>query len=300
MSMNFVKKLLIPAEVKKEYPLPQKVVEAKQRRDAEIRDVITGKSDKFLVIIGPCSADSPEPVMDYVHRLAKVQDKVGDRLILIPRIYTNKPRTTGEGYKGMIHQPDPEKQPDVFAGLVAVRSLHTRVIEETGLTSADEMLYPENYRYLDDLLSYVAIGARSVEDQHHRMTVSGMDVPAGMKNPTSGDLSVLLNSVVAAHAEHTFIYRGWEVNTNGNPGSCCPARRDQQTRKCYPELPLRRPDPASRAVRKARSRQSGSHRRHEPLQFRQKISGADPHCSGGPAQPQLFSGAEKAGQRLYD
>ncbi|MCC8046385.1 MAG: 3-deoxy-7-phosphoheptulonate synthase [Clostridiales bacterium] len=217
MSMNFVKKLLIPAEVKKQYPLPQKVVEAKQRRDAEIRDVITGKSDKFLVIIGPCSADSPEPVMDYVHRLAAVQDKVGDRLILIPRIYTNKPRTTGEGYKGMIHQPDPEKQPDVFAGLVAVRSLHTRVIEETGLTSADEMLYPENYRYLDDLLSYVAIGARSVEDQHHRMTVSGMDVPAGMKNPTSGDLSVLLNSVVAAQAGHTFIYRGWEVNTTGNP-----------------------------------------------------------------------------------
>ncbi|MCD8105437.1 MAG: 3-deoxy-7-phosphoheptulonate synthase [Lachnospiraceae bacterium] len=217
MSMNFVKKLLIPAEVKKQYPLPQKVVEAKQRRDTEIRDVITGKSDKFLVIIGPCSADSPEPVMEYVYRLAAVQEKVSDRLILIPRIYTNKPRTTGEGYKGMIHQPDPEKQPDVFAGLVAVRSLHTRVIEETGLTSADEMLYPENYRYLDDLLSYVAIGARSVEDQHHRMTVSGMDVPAGMKNPTSGDLSVLLNSVVAAQAGHTFIYRGWEVNTTGNP-----------------------------------------------------------------------------------
>ncbi|MCD7819179.1 MAG: 3-deoxy-7-phosphoheptulonate synthase [Lachnospiraceae bacterium] len=216
MSMNFVKKLPIPAEVKKEYPLSAKVVEIKQRRDAEIRDVFLGKSDKFLVIIGPCSADSPEPVLDYVHRLAKVQDKVGDRLILIPRIYTNKPRTTGEGYKGMIHQPDPEKRPDVFAGLVAVRSLHTSVIEETGLTSADEMLYPENYRYLDDLLSYVAIGARSVEDQHHRMTVSGMDVPAGMKNPTSGDLSVLLNSVVAARASHTFIYRGWEVNTTGN------------------------------------------------------------------------------------
>ncbi|MCD7735845.1 MAG: 3-deoxy-7-phosphoheptulonate synthase [Lachnospiraceae bacterium] len=216
MSINFVKKLPIPAEVKKQYPLPPKVVEVKRRRDAEIRDVFLGKSDKFLVIIGPCSADSPEPVLDYVHRLAKVQDNVGDRLILIPRIYTNKPRTTGEGYKGMIHQPDPEKRPDVFAGLVAVRSLHTAVIEETGLTAADEMLYPENYRYLDDLLSYVAIGARSVEDQHHRMTVSGMDVPAGMKNPTSGDLSVLLNSVVAAQASHTFIYRGWEVNTTGN------------------------------------------------------------------------------------
>ncbi len=216
MPMNFVRKLPIPSEVKKEYPLPQKVVEIKERRDAEIRDVITGKSDKFLVIIGPCSADSPDPVLEYVHRLARVQEKVDDRLILIPRIYTNKPRTTGEGYMGMIHQPDPEKQPDVFEGLIAVRSLHTAVIEETGLTTADEMLYPENYRYLDDILSYVAVGARSVEDQHHRMTASGMNAPVGMKNPTSGDLSVLLNSVVAAQAGHTFIFRGWEVNTTGN------------------------------------------------------------------------------------
>ncbi len=217
MGMNFVRKLPIPMEVKKEYPLSEQVIETKKRRDAEIRDVFLRKSDKFLVIIGPCSADSPEPVLEYVHRLARVQEKVRDRLILIPRVYTNKPRTTGEGYKGMIHQPDPEKQPDVYKGLVAVRTLHIAVIEQTGLTSADEMLYPENYRYLDDLLSYVAIGARSVEDQHHRMTVSGMEVPAGMKNPTSGDLSVLLNSVVAAQAQHAFIYRGWEVNTSGNP-----------------------------------------------------------------------------------
>ncbi len=216
MPMNFVRKLPIPAEVKKEYPLPPKVVEIKKERDAQIRDIFYGKSDKFLVIIGPCSADSPEPVLEYVHRLAKVQEKVSDRLILVPRIYTNKPRTTGEGYKGMIHQPDPEKKPDVFAGLVAVRALHTAVIEETGLTTADEMLYPENYRYLDDILSYVAVGARSVEDQHHRMTASGIDAPVGMKNPTSGDLSVLLNSVVAAQAQHTFIFRGWEVNTTGN------------------------------------------------------------------------------------
>ncbi len=216
MSMNFVKKLPIPSEVKKEYPLPQKVIQTKEKRDAEIRAVISGNSDKFLVIIGPCSADSPDPVLEYVHRLAKVQEKVSDRLILVPRIYTSKPRTTGEGYKGMTHQPDPEKQPDVFAGLVAVRALHTAVIEETGLTTADEMLYPENYRYLDDILSYVAVGARSVEDQHHRMTASGMDAAVGMKNPTSGDLSVLLNSVVAAQAKHTFIYRGWEVNTSGN------------------------------------------------------------------------------------
>lgn len=216
MAMNFVKKLPIPAETKKMYPLSEKIVTIKKQRDEEIRKVFTGESDKFLVIIGPCSADNVDSVLDYLHRLSKVQDKVGDRMILIPRIYTNKPRTTGEGYKGLVHQPDPEKKPDMFAGIVAMRKLHAMAIEETGLTSADEMLYPENYRYLDDLLSYVAIGARSVEDQHHRMTVSGMDVPAGMKNPTSGDLSVMLNSVVAAQAKHNFIYRGWEVNTDGN------------------------------------------------------------------------------------
>lgn len=216
MSINFVKKLPIPAETKKLYPLSDKVIAIKKQRDAQIRDVFTGKSDKFLVIIGPCSADNVDATLDYTHRLAKVQDKVGDRLILIPRIYTNKPRTTGEGYKGLMHQPDPEKKPDLFAGIVAVRKLHALAIEETGLTSADEMLYPENWRYLDDLLSYVAIGARSVEDQQHRMTASGMDVPAGMKNPTSGDLSVMLNSVVAAQNKHNFVYRGWEVNTDGN------------------------------------------------------------------------------------
>ena len=213
MAINFVKKLPIPAE---EYPLPEKVVAIKKQRDAEIRNVFTGESDKFILIIGPCSADNVDSVMDYLYRLSKVQDRVGDKIILIPRIYTNKPRTTGEGYKGLMHQPDPEKKPDVFAGIVAMRKLHAMAIEETGLTAADEMLYPENWRYLDDLLSYVAIGARSVEDQHHRMTVSGMDVPAGMKNPTSGDLSVMLNSVVAAQAKHNFIYRGWDVNTDGN------------------------------------------------------------------------------------
>ncbi|MDO4633296.1 MAG: 3-deoxy-7-phosphoheptulonate synthase [Eubacteriales bacterium] len=217
MSFEFVKKLPIPAEIKKQYPVTEAVAAAKIKRDAEIRDVFTGASKKFLVIIGPCSADSEEPVMEYVHRLAKVQDKVGDRLILIPRIYTAKPRTTGEGYKGMIHQPDSEKKADMLAGLIAIRKLHMRVVEETGLTSADEMLYPENYWYLADLLSYCAIGARSVEDQHHRMTSSAMDIPAGMKNPTSGDLSVMLNSVVAAQSKHTFIYRGWEVNSTGNP-----------------------------------------------------------------------------------
>ena len=216
MSMHFDKKLPIPAEVKRQYPLPNEVRARKAARDQELRNIFTGKDDRFLIIIGPCSADSAEPVMEYVHRLEKLQDKVGDRIVLVPRIYTNKPRTTGMGYKGMLHQPDPEKQPDLLAGIVAIRQLHTRVIEETGFVAADEMLYPENYRYLDDLLGYVAIGARSVEDQQHRMTVSGMNVPVGMKNPTSGDLSVMFNSIQAAQSQHNFLYRGWDVTTDGN------------------------------------------------------------------------------------
>ena len=216
MSFEFVKKLPTPDEIRGEYPLPPELVKIKEARDAEITDVITGKSDKFLVIIGPCSADNEDSVCDYINRLAKVNEKVKDKLILIPRIYTNKPRTTGEGYKGMVHQPDPEKKPDFLAGLVAMRKMHIRAIQESGLTAADEMLYPENWRYVSDILSYVAIGARSVEDQQHRLTVSGFDVAAGMKNPTSGDLSVMLNSVYAAQHAHSFIYRGWEVNTTGN------------------------------------------------------------------------------------
>ena len=216
MSFEFIGKLPTPAEVKEMYPVTERVRKIKEEKDAMIRKVFTGESEKFLVIIGPCSADNEEAVCDYIGRLAKVQDKVGDRLILIPRIYTNKPRTTGEGYKGMLHQPDPEKKPDLRAGLIAIRKLHIRAIEESGLTAADEMLYPENWRYFSDILSYVAIGARSVEDQQHRLTVSGMDVPAGMKNPTSGDLTVMMNSVVAAQGGHTFIYRGWEVKTTGN------------------------------------------------------------------------------------
>ncbi len=216
MSFEFIKKLPTPAEIKEEYALPSHLAKIKEERDAEIRDVITGKSNKFLVIIGPCSADNEDSVCDYVNRLARVNEKVKDKLILIPRIYTNKPRTTGEGYKGMVHQPDPEKKPDFLAGLIAIRKMHIRAIEETGLTAADEMLYPENWRYVSDILSYVAIGARSVEDQQHRLTVSGFDVPAGMKNPTSGDFSVMLNSVYAAQHPHSFIYRGWEVNTTGN------------------------------------------------------------------------------------
>ena len=216
MSFEFIKKLPTPSEIKEEYPMPAELAALKAQRDLEISDVITGKSNKFLVIIGPCSADNEDSVCDYINRLSKVNEKVKDKLIIIPRIYTNKPRTTGEGYKGIVHQPDPEKKPDFLAGLIAMRKMHIRAIAESGLTAADEMLYPENWRYLSDILSYVAIGARSVEDQQHRLTVSGFDVPAGMKNPTSGDFSVMLNSVYAAQHPHSFIYRGWEVNTSGN------------------------------------------------------------------------------------
>lgn len=216
MSFEFIKKLPTPAEIRERFPLPENLVKIKEQRDAQIRDVLTGRSDKFLVIIGPCSADNETAVCDYVNRLAGVNEKVKDKLILIPRIYTNKPRTTGEGYKGIVHQPDPEGKPDFLAGLIAMRKMHIRSIAETGLTAADEMLYPENWRYVSDILSYVAIGARSVEDQQHRLTVSGFDVAAGMKNPTSGDLSVMLNSVYAAQHPHSFIYRGWEVQTTGN------------------------------------------------------------------------------------
>ena len=217
MSFEFVTKLPTPEEIRLQYPITEKIARVKAQRDQEIKDIFTGKSDRFLVIIGPCSADNEDSVCDYVGRLAKVQDQVGDRLLLIPRIYTNKPRTTGEGYKGLLHQPDPEKKPDVLAGLVAIRKLHMRAIEETGLTCADEMLYPENRSYLDDLLSYEAIGARSVENQQHRLTASSMDIPAGMKNPTSGDLAVMMNSIKAAQSAHNFIYRGCDVTTTGNP-----------------------------------------------------------------------------------
>ncbi|BFL46900.1 3-deoxy-7-phosphoheptulonate synthase [Lactonifactor longoviformis] len=217
MSFEFIKKLPTPNEIREQYPMTEKMAQIKAQRDDKIRRIITGESDKFLVIIGPCSADNEDAVCDYTSRLAKVQEKVADRVVIVPRIYTNKPRTTGEGYKGMVHQPDPGAKPDMLAGILAIRRMHMRSIEETGLTSADEMLYPENWRYLSDILSYVAIGARSVEDQQHRLTVSGMDVPAGMKNPTSGDYSVMLNSVVAAQHGHDFIYRGWEVKTSGNP-----------------------------------------------------------------------------------
>lgn len=217
MAMNFCRKLPIPKDIKELYPLSDEIKTVKAKRDAMIADVFTGKSDKFLLIIGPCSADNEESVMDYIHRLARVQEQVADKILIIPRIYTGKPRTTGTGYKGMLHQPDPTKAEDMLEGLIAIRKLHARAIEETKLTCADEMLYPENYRYLSDLLSYVAVGARSVEDQHHRLVASGMECAVGMKNPTSGALSVMFNSIQAAQVKQTFIYRGWEVTTDGNP-----------------------------------------------------------------------------------
>lgn len=216
MGMKINNELPHPIELKKEYPLSKEIQEIKAERDREIRDIFTGKSDKFVVIIGPCSADNEDSVCEYVSRLASLNEQVSDKLMLIPRIYTNKPRTTGEGYKGMLHQPDPDKDPDLLAGIIAIRKMHIRAMEETHLTSADEMLYPENRSYLDDILSYEAIGARSVENQQHRLTASGMDIPIGMKNPTSGDLSVMLNSVIAAQMGHRFIYRGMDVTTDGN------------------------------------------------------------------------------------
>lgn len=217
MAIHYKKEIISPDVLQELYPLTAEQKKQKEARDAMIKDVITGDSDLFLLIIGPCSADHEDSVCEYMTRLAAMQEKVKDKILIIPRIYTNKPRTTGEGYKGIVHQPDPEKGEDFMEGLIAMRKMHLRSISETGLFAADEMLYPENWPYISDILSYVAVGARSVEDQQHRMTVSGMDVPVGMKNPTSGDLSVMLNSCIAAQSRHTFLYRGYEVSTDGNP-----------------------------------------------------------------------------------
>lgn len=217
MPMNFHRKLPIPQDVKKEYSLTERMEQVKAARDESIRAVFDGSSDKFILVIGPCSADHNEPVLEYISRLRKIEEQVSDKIIIIPRIYTNKPRTTGQGYKGMLHQPDPDAKPDMYKGIVAIRELHLAALRDYDFSCADEMLYPENYRYLSDLLSYVAIGARSVENQQHRLTASGISAPVGMKNPTGGDLSVMMNSIVAAQSSHTFIYRGWEVTSDGNP-----------------------------------------------------------------------------------
>ena len=216
-NMDFKRKLPVPQEIKELYPLTAELTRIKAERDQQIADAFTGKSNKLMLIIGPCSADREDAVLEYCERLAFLQEKTADKLILIPRVYTNKPRTTGEGYKGLLHQPNPEKREDMLEGVIAIRRLHTNVLANTGLSTADEMLYPDNYRYLSDLLAYVAVGARSVENQEHRLVASGIAVPVGMKNPTSGDISVMLNSILAAQHSHTFIYRGWEVDTAGNP-----------------------------------------------------------------------------------
>ena len=217
MQMNFHRKLPIPQDVKTEYPLTEHMTQVKAERDKNIKAVFDGHSDKFILVIGPCSADHREPVLEYISRLRKIEEQVKDKIIIVPRIYTNKPRTTGQGYKGMLHQPDPESKPDMYKGIVAIRELHMTALRDYDFSCADEMLYPDNYRYLSDLLSYVAVGARSVENQEHRLVASGIDAPVGMKNPTGGDLGVMMNSIVAAQSSHTFIYRGWEVTSEGNP-----------------------------------------------------------------------------------
>ena len=216
-NMTFYRKLPIPKEIKEQLPISDELAKVRKKQIDEMTDIFTGKSDKLMLVIGPCSADSEAPVMEYVSRLRKVQDKVADKIMIVPRVYTNKPRTTGEGYKGMLHQPDPNAAPDLLKGIVAIRQLHLKVLSETGFAPADEMLYPENHRYLSDIIGYVAVGARSSEDQLHRLTASGIDVPVGMKNPTSGDISVMMNSIKAAQTGHTFLYRGWEVESKGNP-----------------------------------------------------------------------------------
>lgn len=214
--MIFERKLPIPMEVKALFPVSEDLQKIMENRAKEINDIFTGKSQKLALIIGPCSADNEDSVIDYIYRLRKLQDKVSDKIFMIPRIYTNKPRTTGSGYKGMLHQPNPNEKPDMYKGIVAIRELHIRALKETRFSCADEMLYPENLRYLNDVLGYIAVGARSVENQQHRLTASGVDIPVGMKNPTSGDISVMMNSIVAAQSRHTFLYRGWEVHSQGN------------------------------------------------------------------------------------
>ena len=217
MQMNFHRKLPIPERVKEDFPLTEKMAAKKEERDESIRKVFDGSSNKFILVIGPCSADQKEPVLEYLERLNRLEEEVSDRFVIVPRVYTNKPRTTGQGYMGMLHQPDPEVRPDMYKGIVAIRDLHMAALRDYGFSCADEMLYPENYRYLSDLLSYVAVGARSVENQQHRLTASGIEAPVGMKNPTGGDLGIMINSIAAAQAPHTFIYRGWEVTSEGNP-----------------------------------------------------------------------------------
>ncbi len=217
MNMQFYRKLPVPKDIKEQFPVSPELAARREQSVTELKKIFSGESDRFILVIGPCSADNEDSVLDYISRLRTVQDKVADKIMIVPRIYTNKPRTTGDGYKGMLHQPDPNVDPDLLKGILSIRELHMRALSETGFSCADEMLYPENHRYLSDLLSYVAIGARSVEDQQHRLTASGLDIPVGMKNPTGGDITVMMNSITAAQHSHMFLYRGWEVKSEGNP-----------------------------------------------------------------------------------
>ena len=217
MNMEFKRKMPTPQAIKEMYPITPELAERKKITDVALRKIFTGEDDRLLLVIGPCSADREDSVLDYISRLRTVQEKVEDKILIVPRVYTNKPRTTGDGYKGMLHQPDPNSSPDMLRGLIAIRKMHMKVIAETGFSCADEMLYPENHHYLSDMLSYVAVGARSAENQLHKLTASGLDLPVGMKNPTSGDLSVMMNSITAAQHPHTFVYSNWEVQSKGNP-----------------------------------------------------------------------------------
>ena len=289
MNMQFFRKLPIPQDVKEEYPVTDAMAAIKRERDEEIKAIFNGESDRFLLIIGPCSADHRDPVLAYIEKLREVQNKVADKILIIPRIYTNKPRTTGDGYKGMLHQPDPEAKPDLYKGIVAIRELHRAALSDYGFTCADEMLYPENHRYLSDLLAYVAVGARSVEDQQHRLTASGLNIPVGMKNPTGGDIGVMINAIHAAQHGHTFIYRGWEVQSKGNPYAHAILRGyldfagKSVSNYHYEDASLKR------RVRGRRPHQPRGHHRHQPQQLRQAVPRADPHRQRGCGQPQLKS-----------
>ena len=275
MQMEFARKLPTPLELKNQFPVSARVKQVKEERDAELADIFEGRSDKLCLIIGPCSADREDAVVDYMNRLAEVYEKVKDKVFIVPRVYTNKPRTVGLGYKGMLHQPDPEQDEDLLAGIIAIREMHQRIANETDFTCADEMLYPENHRYLSDLLSYVAVGARSSEDQLHRIVASGIGVPCGLKNPTSGDLSVMMNSIIAAQAGHRFLYRGWEVQTEGNPRAHAILRG------------------------RSRCREPGDHRRYEPRELREAVQRADPDREGRHPQCPLRQHGPETRQGLH-
>ena len=301
MSFKYLNKIPTPAEIINAMPLSEKLANVKKERDRQIAEIFKGTDNRFLMIIGPCSADDEDAVCDYVTRLAKVQEKVDEKILIIPRIYTNKPRTIGTGYKGMLHQPDPSDKPNIVEGIKAIRRMHIRAIAESGLTPADEMLYPSNYTYLDDLLSYVAIGARSVENQQHRLTISGLDIPSGMKNPTGGDIEVMLNSIQAAQSSHVFIYNEWEVETSGNPLTHAILRGSVDFPRCErSELSLRGSRAYIRVLYKKRACQSGDSGRYKPFQFREKIPRAAAHRQRSSGKHEVQPGIAQNHKRVFD